>query len=39
MFAGELAMACPLGTLRHSLNLNRRERRVVAPLFLRGDDA
>ena len=39
MFAGELVMTRPPGTLGHSLTPEIKERRGVALLFLRGDDA
>jgi hypothetical protein len=39
MFAGELAMTRPRGTLRASLTLNSKGAASVALLFLRGDDA
>jgi hypothetical protein len=39
MFAGELAIAPPPGTLLSSLTLNSKEQRGVVLLSLRGDDA
>ena len=39
MFARELAMARPQGTLGDSLTFNSWEPARVALLFLRGDDA